>query len=173
VAKRKGARHAHKGAQPLGADLAFARIDDESSIFRWHMARHGDAVLTEFPGLLARLAQGPAGVALIFEGDRAVGLVAWRPERGEEGAAELLAHHASGPGLDQARLAAFVHGPNGPLAADGITRLWAVAEVKHQVKRLREAGYGIDGQAQPARPALTRLHRPVEIGTVPISNRSK
>ncbi|MDR1633446.1 MAG: hypothetical protein LBS27_00650 [Bifidobacteriaceae bacterium] len=153
----KRARRRRGSGQPV---LSFARIDAESSILRWHLGRHGDAILAHFPSFLTRLAQGPAAVALIFDGDQVVGLAAWRPTEAEEGVAELLALHACGPDLAAAELAAFAHGPDGPLVGAGITTVWAVADAKGQAKLLQEAGYGLDQETPPARPSLARWSRP-------------
>jgi hypothetical protein len=159
-------RRTRAGGPPA---LGFARVDRESSVLRWYLTRHGEAVAAEFPGLLARLAQGPAAVALVFAGDRAVALVAWRPDPPpaatdppELDTAELLADYAPAVrGLAPERLAGFVYGPDGPLAAAGVGMVWTLAEAKRQIAGLRQAGYVIDRQAQLARPALVRLNRPI------------
>jgi hypothetical protein len=124
------------------APLTFARIDDESSVFRWYMSRHGDTVLANWPGLLARLTQGPAAVAVIFQADRAVGMLAWRAGTG--GVAELLAEHGiGGRHTDPGRIVAFVYGPDGPLRAAQVNEIWTLADTKAQVKRLKQAGYSL------------------------------
>jgi hypothetical protein len=157
VAEPRGFRRGRRAATPArhgrrqagaagGASLGFARVDGESSVLRWFMSRHGEAVLGEFPGLLARLAQGAAAVALVFEADRAVGLVAWRATGQAE--AELLADSITAAAAPQA-MAAFVYGPAGPLAAAGISRVWAVAESKPQSRRLRAAGLSPDRGSNP------------------------
>lgn len=130
---------------------------------RWYMSRHGESVLAEWPGLLARLAQGPADVALIFQADRAAGLLAWRPDA--PGTAELLADHAIvARHRDPASRTEFAYGADGPLRAGGIVHIWAVTDAKPQVKRLRAAGYRRAEKTAPLTPGhdgLVRLERPI------------
>ncbi|MDR1442460.1 MAG: hypothetical protein LBJ02_08780 [Bifidobacteriaceae bacterium] len=157
--KNRGRRESFDGVPAARAGpFSFARVEGESSIVRWYMSRHGESVLAEFPGLLARLAKGPAEVALIFKGDRAVALLAWRPDL--DGTVELLADHAApARGTDQRRLVDFIYGPDGPLATAGTTLAWGVAEAKSQTRRLRQLGYR--SRTGAAIGTLTRLERPV------------
>jgi hypothetical protein len=129
---------------------------------RWYLSRHGETVFADWPGLLARLAQGPADVALLFEADRAAGLLAWRP--GARGSAELLADHlVVARHRDPARLKAFAYGTDGPLGCDGIVQIWLVADAKQQVKRLQAEGYRPAGPALrgPGHDGVIRLERSI------------
>jgi hypothetical protein len=74
----------------------------------------------------------------------------------------LADYGAGGDGIGQAQLTAFNYGSSGPLAAAGLSQVWAVADAKPTLRRLLEAGCQVDGQAQLARPALSRLTRRVQ-----------
>ncbi|MDR1393009.1 MAG: hypothetical protein LBJ62_03445 [Bifidobacteriaceae bacterium] len=138
---------------PQDAAFSFARIEAESSMLRWFMARHGEGVLTRNPGLLARLASQRCAVALIFNGDRVVALVAWAaPEAGQ---AELLVFYSvDGP----ARPAVFLYGPDGPLAASRVHLVWLLTDQPGRVKELRADGFAVAPSEHGGRGAA-RLER--------------
>jgi hypothetical protein len=117
------------------------------------MSRHGGQVLAQFPGLLARLASEPCEVALVFSGDRVVALAAWTATG--PGQAELLGAYCA-----SLRLApwAFLFGPQGPIAAAGVERLWLLADGPAQAKDLRRQGFQ-PTPAGPAAPGAARLER--------------
>jgi hypothetical protein len=138
----KPGRKGSAGAGGQGNVFAYARVDAESSIFRWFMTRHGDQVMVEAPGLLARLAAGGCRVALVFRADRAAALLAWTSAG--PGEAEILAAYAVDP---RATPWDFAFGPAGPLAADGVRRVWTYTDRSAQAKQLRRDGF----KATPSR----------------------
>jgi hypothetical protein len=102
----------------------------------WFMSRHGDEVMAEFPGLLARLAAGPCSVALIFRGDRVAAFAAWTD--GDAAEAELLAIYSTDvrmPPWD------FIFGDAGPFAAVGLDRVWLYTDRSAQARELRRHGF--------------------------------
>jgi hypothetical protein len=136
-------------------------VASESSIFRWFMSRHGDAVMDQNPGLLARLAQGAGAceVALVFRGDRLAAFAAWLDTAPAE--AEILSVYATDPRVDPWE---FVFGPEGPFAAAGVRRVWLFADRQSQARDLRKQGFRrASGEHAPR--AATRLER--QIGPPP------
>jgi hypothetical protein len=121
--------------------LTFARVDTESSVVRWFLSRHGEALFSQAPGLLTRMAQGRADVALLFNGDTVVGLTAWSP--GNDGSAEILADYATTADAADAAVTpgAFVYGPDGPLQAAGIVSVWVPANVESGAKSWLARGF--------------------------------
>ncbi|MDR2454032.1 MAG: hypothetical protein LBD51_05715 [Bifidobacteriaceae bacterium] len=116
--------------------FSYARIEAESSMLRWFMSRHGDAVIAEHPGLLARLAGGPCEVALVFRGDRVAALAAWGAFG--PGEAELVAAYSTDPRVEPWE---FLFGAAGPLAGAGLARVWLWTDRPAQAKRWRGRGF--------------------------------
>jgi hypothetical protein len=157
--------------------MSFARVDAESSVVRWFLSRHGEAVLNDAPALMARLAQGRADVALVFCDDRVAGLVAWTRDAvpasattfglpvgpsTAEGAAEVLAVYSTDS--SHPLPPAFVYGPDGPFKAAGIDQVWTLAGGSAEVKRWRAAGFTPDPAGAAQRDSVVRLTRSVEAG---------
>jgi hypothetical protein len=118
---------------------------------RWFMSRHGEEVLALSPGLLARLAQGGAEVALVFSGDSARALVAWKASAPSQ--AEILACWAVGSAVPDP--GGYVFGPDGPLAAAGVRLAWALEDSSGMADYLVKAGFSpMAVSGQPDQPRL-------------------